>query len=39
MRQERSKEQMVGLVAYTIGYVFVIATFVKLAWWVWQQPW
>ncbi len=39
MRNYRTREQTIGLVAYAIGYLFVIATFLKLAWWIWQLPW
>ena len=30
---------MVGMISYIIGYMFAIVTFVKLAWWIWAQPW
>jgi hypothetical protein len=39
MRQQRTNQDKAQTVAYIAGYLFVIATFVKLAWWVWAQPW
>ena len=39
MRRERTNQEIAGAIAYAVGYIFVMATFVKLAWWVWQQPW
>lgn len=39
MRRERTNQEIAGAVAYAAGYIFVMATFAKLAWWVWQQPW
>ena len=39
MRIPKTKEQIVGQIAYAIGYLLTLATLVKFGWWVWQQPW
>ena len=39
MRLPRTKEQIAGGIVYAIGYLFVVATMIKLSWWIWTQPW
>jgi hypothetical protein len=39
MRRQKTPAEIVGTISYIAGYMFAIVTFVKLAWWIWAQPW
>lgn len=39
MRIPKTREQIVGDIVYAAGYLLALATLVKFAWWIWQQPW
>ena len=39
MRIPKTKEQVVGQIAYAAGYLLALATLFKFGWWIWSQPW
>jgi len=39
MKLPRTKEHVIGSIAYAVGYLVTLATLIKFGWWVWQQPW